>query len=262
VPAEYRLDDEQRAQVRDCLRRESIRLPSAEFGRFVADVEASVAHFRATRPEGTFRAAHDALRAMWLMAHDDDPPIGQLRARLTDLPPPARESIGRRAPIVLERLGIDIGSQPFGLPDQAFERLDAWARTADPGKLIAALRVLTAQGAQIVAGQSRGGGKRSRPRIEPQTMGAVRGAVSAERGGRPDAADAAKRRELVMHLAIDWARATGTPPKTGRGDQTGFGGLVHAVFGWLNLPDGTASHALRSYQAIQRRMLTRRAPPT
>jgi hypothetical protein len=262
VLTEHRLDDEQRAQVRDCLRRESIRLPPAEFGRFVADVEESVAHFRATPPEGTFRAGHDALRALWLMAHEDDPPIGQLRGRLTNLPPAAREYIGRRTPIVLKRLGIDIGTQPFGLPVQAFERLDAWARTADAGKLIAALRVLTAQGAQIVAGQSRGGGKRSRPRIEPQTMGAVRGAVSVERGGRPDAADAANRRELVMHLAIDWARATGAPPKSGRSDQTGFGGLVHSAFGWLNLPDGTASHALRTYWAIQRRLLTRRVPPT
>jgi hypothetical protein len=261
VLAEYRLDDEQRAQMRDCLRRESTRLSSAEFGRFVADVGESVASFRATPPEGPFRAAHDALRALWLMAHEDDPPIGQLRARLTDLPPAAREDVGRRAPIVLKRRGIDIGSQPFGLPAQAFERLDAWARTADAGKLIAALRVLTAQGAQIVTGQSRGSGKRSRPRIEPQTMGTVRGSISAKGGGRPDAADAANRRELVMHLAIDWARATGAPPKSGRSDQTGFGGLVHAVFGWLNLPDGTASHALRSYWAIQRRMLTRRVPP-
>jgi hypothetical protein len=50
-----------------------------------------------------------------------------------------------------------------------------------------------------------------------------------------------------MHLAIDWLTATEQTPRPGRGDQTGFGALVHHVFGWLGL--ATADQALRRYWA-------------
>jgi hypothetical protein len=50
-----------------------------------------------------------------------------------------------------------------------------------------------------------------------------------------------------MHLAMDWSHATGSPPKPRRSDNTGFGDLVHSVFQWLNLPEGSAAYALRQY---------------
>jgi hypothetical protein len=50
-----------------------------------------------------------------------------------------------------------------------------------------------------------------------------------------------------MHLAIDSLRATDELPKPGRSDEAGFGDLVHKVFQWLDLPDGSAGYALRRY---------------
>jgi hypothetical protein len=52
-----------------------------------------------------------------------------------------------------------------------------------------------------------------------------------------------------MHLALDWLTATCKPPKRRRSDKTGFGDLVHSVFQWLSLPEGTATYALRKYWA-------------
>ena len=273
----FRLDDEQRALVADCLRKEALSLPRDRLERFIGAIEASIAHFQATPSETTFRDAHDALRVLHTLATEDDPPIGQLKARLARLPPEARESIGRRAPTVMQRLGIDLGSPLGELPEHAFDRFLGWTTTPEavqlpepppplpkalaeriaaltgaeltepvsPPPLVTALRALLSNGARPVQGRSRGGGKRSGPRWEPVIMGEVRGAGTLRhRGGRPEEA---ARRELVMHLALDWLTATGKPPKQGRSDKTGFGDLAHRVFQWLGLPDGSAAHALRQY---------------
>src|SRR5262249_40569654 len=106
----FRLDEEQRARVGDCLKKEALSLPADCLERFIGSIEASIAHFRATPAEGSFRDAHDALRALRALADEDDPPIGQLKARLARLPAAARKYIGRRAPIVMRRLGVDLGS--------------------------------------------------------------------------------------------------------------------------------------------------------
>jgi hypothetical protein len=264
--------------VEDCLKKEALSLPRDRLERFIGDIEASIAHFRATPPEGSFRDAHDALRALRMLAHEDDPPIGQLKARLARLPPAAREYIGRRAPTVMRRLGIDLGSPAGELPVQVFDRFLAWTKTPEAVQrpepapplpkalaekiaaltgteltepvslppLVTALRVLTSNGARPVEGRSRGGGKRSGRRLEPVIMGEVRGAGTARhRGGRP----ANERHQtLVMHLALNWLTAIGEPPKPGRGDNAGFGDLVHSVFQWLELPD-SAANALRQYWA-------------
>ena len=131
----------------------------------------------------------------------------------------------------------------------------AWAENADGDKLVKALRVLAAEGAQIVVGRSRGCGKRSARRVEPMILGEVRGtAASKRKGGRPSE-DA--RHELVMHLAMDWLHATSQHPGTGRSGETGFGDLVHSVFQWLlNNEDGgseAATYALRRYWDTMRR---------
>jgi hypothetical protein len=52
-----------------------------------------------------------------------------------------------------------------------------------------------------------------------------------------------------MYLAMDWLTATGEPPKHGRSDNTAFGDLVHSVFQWLALPEGSAAYALPQFWA-------------
>jgi hypothetical protein len=271
-----RLDNEQRARVTVCLRKEALSLPPDRLEQFISGIEASIAHFRATPPEASFRDAHDALRALRTLAHEDDPPIGQLKARLARLPPEARASIGRRAPTVMRRLGFDLGSPAGELPEHAFNRFLRWTTTpeavqlpepppplpkalaeklaalagAEPVSLpplVTTLRVLSSHGARPVEGRSRGGGKRSAPRLEPMIMGEVRGAGTARhRGGRPTNE---RDQTLVMHLALDWLTATCKSPKRRRSDKTGFGDLVHSVFQWLSSPEGTATYALRKYWA-------------
>jgi len=257
-PPEYRLAEEQRAQVRDCLRKEQINLSQDQFERFVRNIEASIDRFLAATatPEGTSRKMHDALRALWKASHDDDPPIGQLRTRLQNLPKRAREYIGRRAPSVISRLfpGESIGDGSCALPERAYGWFLDWAMAADGSKLVTAVRVLSADGAGPVSGRSRSGRKRSRARIEPIIAGTKRGgSEQKDRGGRPDEA---ARRDLVMHLALDWSHATGAMPKPGRTNKTGFGDLVHSVFGWV-LPEqetfGAATYALRNYWEEMRR---------
>jgi hypothetical protein len=236
----YQLDDEQRARLRDCLGKAGITPPSREFDRFVRDVEDSISVYLTTKLSATLRENHDALRAVWRPAHEDDPPVGMLRARVNKLPKTALEYINRRALRVIPRL----------FPGETFENsafLD-WAEKAPGDKLVKALRVLAADGAQIVVGRSRGSGKRSSRRVEPMILGEVRGVGAKKReGGRPNR-DA--QRELVTNLALDWTSATGNAPERGRSDRTGFGDLVHSVFQWL-LPAeqtaGRANYALRQH---------------
>jgi len=102
--------------------------------------------------------------------------------------------------------------------------------------------VLSAEGARWVAGRSRGGGKRSAPRLEPM--------AARDRGGRPGNEG---HQDLVMHLAIDWLIATDKKPRPSRTDSNGFGDLVHCVFQWLNMPDGSATYALRQYWAATKK---------
>jgi hypothetical protein len=181
------------------------------------------------------------------LSHDEDPPIALLRARIQALPREAIESVDRRAPIVIARLFQD---------EPAVTEFRKWAISADPAKLLAATRVLSGSAGRFVKGRSRGRGKRSSIRLEPGIMGKFRGVpitVEAEsigserhRGGRPRAA---AHQHLVMHLAVDWLYATGKTPMPGRSDLTGFGDLVHSVFQWLSLPEGSATYALRRYWA-------------
>ena len=249
-PAKYLLDEEQRARVQDCLAKERAELPAHHFDRFVSDIEASIEHFLAAGPEGRSRAAHNALRALWKLAHEDDPPIGLLRARLRCLPAGAAEYIGRRAPRVISGLfpreTIEAGISD--LPQHAFGRFLNWASTANGRELVTALQVLAADGARIVAGRSRGQGKRSRVRVEPMIAGTVRGGLEPKhRGGRPGET---ARRDMVLYLALDWLRATGSPPSPGRSDNSGFGDLVHSVFQWLEISSEAAAYALRRYWSV------------
>lgn len=230
------LDPEQRARVRDCLNDEGLSLAKEQFELLIREVEDSIGDFLAEAPRGTFRDARDALRELWELSHDDDPPVAVLRARVKALPRVAIEYVDGRMPIVIEALFPD---------ERQVTGFQKWAATADPDKLIRVTQVISAEGAQMAPGRSRGAGKRSAPRPEPMIMDEVRGAGAVrDRGGRPDNN---LRLNLVLNLAMDWLAATGGPPRPGRSDKTGFGGLVHSVFQWLKLPEGAATHALRQH---------------
>jgi hypothetical protein len=244
--ASYWLDDEQRARVRDCLTKECLSLTQVHFAGLVRGIESSIGHFLATEPQGSFRDAHDALRQLWEWSHDEDPPIGLLRVRLSDLPNEAREYIGGRAPRVISALlGETIAAGPFESSERTYKRFLDWVRVADGSKLVRAIQVLSGDGGRIVEGRSRGPEKRSGPRVEPEIMGEVRGTGSVRhRGGRPTNE---RHQMLVVQLANDWLNGTGEPPKRGRSDGTGFGDLVHSVFQWLTLAEESAAYALRQY---------------
>jgi hypothetical protein len=206
----------------------------------VRDIEGSISQFLSVLPSATHRETHDALRSIWLLAHEDDPQIGLLRARIKRLPKSAIDYINRRAPRVIPKLFP-------GEPLQGGGFL-AWSEKANGGKLIHALRVLSADGGQIVDGRSRGRGKRSAPRVEPVIFGEARRAgTKAHKGGRPSEDT---RHELVMNLGLDWIRATDQMPEPGRSSETAFGDLVHGVFQWLDItkdPCEAATYALRRH---------------
>ena len=233
---EFLLDDEQRARVGDCLLKADLVLPAAAFEHFVRDIEGSILRFHVASPTATLREAHDALRSVWRLAHQDGPSIGLLRIRVKALPEGAIAYVNGRAKRLITRLF------PGDSADTGFL---AWAERADGEKLVRALQILTAEGGKL-ADRSRGRGKRSQSHLEPMIFGKVRGIGAKKcKGGRPSK-DA--QHELVMNLALDWTSATGNPPEPGRSDRTGFGDLAHSVFQWL-LPEeqaaGAASYALR-----------------
>jgi hypothetical protein len=232
--AEFSLDDEQRSIVRDCLKKAGVSTTGAKFENLVDKIEASVRLFRSMTPEPSFRQIHDALRALWLLAHDNDASPALIRARLSKLPAAALRYMDDRARHII----------PNFFPGHSIEDgFLAWAKAAKPQQLIEAVAVISAHGARVVFGRSRGGGKRSGRRLEPLILGEVRGGTDHRRqGGRPPAR---RRDQLVMHLALDWYTATEAMPKAGRSDRTGFGDLVHAVFDWNDEPG--AAQALRRY---------------
>jgi hypothetical protein len=242
--ADITLDGEQRRWVAAALRKV---LPDA--GTDTAEslyraIEASMAAWTRTYvATSTFRQAHDQQRELWHLAREPDPKVGLIRQRFAALPPNVIEQLEVRS----RRLWPSILGRP--LPPGG---LIAWGRHAQREELICGVQVLIGQGGQLVQGRLRPGGHRSTRRLEPLIDGVVRGVTPDVKhvwvNGRPPehAAD-----DLVMHLAIDWALATGAPPPPGRSDATPFGELVHHVFGWLNLDN--AGPAMRRYwEAVAR----------
>lgn len=92
------LDDAQRDWIVRALRQDGIAPTPACIARLLQAVAASMAAFAtAQRAARTHRERHDALRAIWQLAHEDDPPVGQIRALLPGLPPGALDAAGERA---------------------------------------------------------------------------------------------------------------------------------------------------------------------
>jgi len=221
----------------DCLRKEGIRLSHGAVKNLESKIELSIATFRKEKncPSGTHREAHDALRALWKLSHQDDTPVAQVRARLQALPDRAVEFIEMRARQVIPELC----RSSCGFLE--------WVKDAAPKTLVDAIRMVSADGAQSMS-RSRGGGKRSSASPEPIIIGQARGAGNcARKGGRPNH-DVQDR--LVMHLAIDWTIVSGAKLSPGRSDRTGFGDIVHSVFQWLD--EAAPDQALRRYwQAVK-----------
>jgi hypothetical protein len=243
----YLLGDEQRALVQGFLKKEELSLARGHFEQLVGGIETSIESFLSASVGGTFREAHDSLRQLYELSHDDDQPVAQLRARIKTLPRRAIDFIDGRAPIVSRRL---FRREP------PITRFQEWAIDADRERLIRMTQVLSAQGGRWVKGRNRGAGKRSNARWEPEIMGENRGSGTRDhRGGAPTNG---AELELIGFLAFDWQCATGNRPKPGRSDKTGFGDLVHSVFQWLCLPEGAATYALRRYWSA---LKMRKAPP-
>jgi hypothetical protein len=231
--------------------KERIRLPKERFVRFIRDIERSIDQFqRNAEGKGTFREAHDALRALCQRCNLEKPPIKVLRDEFKKLPRKAIESLALRARVAIPRLFDDetIADDVLDPRDRLAARLLAWVAGADDQMFAVALRALCSGGDLVVPGRSRGGGKRSRPRMEPKIMGVARGTdTHGSRDGNPTQ-DA--HHDLVMCLALDWLHATGQQPPKGRDDKRGFGDLVHSVFDWLVVtsdPRQAAMYALRRY---------------
>jgi hypothetical protein len=198
----------------------------------------------------THRKIHDALRQLFRLAEQRDAPVGQIRARLKELPQRVLADVEERA----ER------RWPIYFKEPAPSRpTTAWLADVPADKLLEILPPSISNGGMIVPGRGRGSGRRSPPHYEPMIRGVVRGSQPSSRsataeemadtcaatlnaGGRPRDDDAL---ELISFLAMDWALATEERPMPGRSDTTPFGDLVHQVFGWLGLPDATG--ALRRY---------------
>ena len=249
------LDDEQKNWLSTCLKKAGYTLGGEPFNKYVIAIEASINAFCAEweEPKLTFREKHDELRELWLLAYDDDPPVAQIRARIQRLSAPAMAEIDRLIWQVIPKLfepwpaltrGSSPKTEPFAEEVLREGGFRAWAAVADGEHLVQAVQLLAGSGAVIVPGKSLGGGKRSRPRIEPFVMGEARGMPEHKhKGGRPSDSD--PRLVLIGHLAHEWENATGRFPERGRSDHMGFGELVHLVFQWLGEPG--AEYALRRF---------------
>lgn len=252
------LDSEQRALIRDVVRRAGVHPASAVSHRLAGAIANSMRQYWEEQSRtATRRRSHDALRQLYYLADADCPAIGLIRALIQKLPGPAMDALSDRATNAWTRV----------FPEEVFpENLRTWAKKAPKEKLLELIRSFAAAGGAVVPGRSRGGGQRSRSRLEPLILGTVRGAQTPSitegalsktssqhrktplRGnGRPQAK---ALDDLVMLLACDWLHATGRMPEHGRSDHTPFGALVHHVFAWLGLDKrNQASQALRRYWA-------------
>jgi hypothetical protein len=167
-----RFDEEQRDQVRDCVR-QSVRLSDKQLDAFVATLEISIEQFRKLSYGENFRNAHDALRQLWFHCNEDDPIPSIIRKGVLALPPMALEYLDRR----FQRLCPQLAAN---------SKFQEWVGRLNQYEL-PELQFIVAEGLRPVKGRSRGRGKQSEPHLEPIIMGVARGAGESEQtGGRPN----------------------------------------------------------------------------
>ena len=244
---EVSLDADQFDDIRRILKRADITsLDTAK--TLLRDVAMTMSAYGAENAESngamTFREKHDSLRKLWRLAEQPDPPIGQIRARLKELPAELAADIEERAE---RRWSVYFEEPAPATPTKG------WLADLPKDKFVKIVPPSISYGGMMVPGRGRGSGQRSKPQYEPMILGVVRGSRPSLRSatderseydgianGRPRD-DAAL--QLISFLAMDWTKATEQCP--GRSDKTPFGDLVHQIFGWLGLSDATG--ALRRY---------------
>jgi hypothetical protein len=232
------LDDEQKRQISDCLRKSSIDLATPQRLKLVERIEASIKKYMTSVPELTPGAVRKELETIYSLAEQADPPIGQIRSLVSKLSPQATDHIETRGEIVFPNL----------FPNYPYSGdFKLWATDLPGLVLVDAVRMIVSTGGQLVQGRSRGEGRRSRAHCAPRILGTVKGSSDdTRRSGRPEKW---LEFELVMHLASDWAISTEQFPDLRRSDHSGFGDLVHSVFQWCCLSEGEATYSLRRYKA-------------
>ena len=246
------MDEEQRDCLTRCLRKSGAKVSSEDIEHFLGRAARAMSTFLRDEQEYamTDREVHDALRDLCKLASESDPPLGQIRARIKVFPEQIVRQFDRLAPEQIPKYYEDVRNELMPASEEQALRAGGfreWAQVADGWALVWAVETLTTTGVSIVSGRSRGGGKRSRARIEPDILGVARGAGDrASAGGRPPDSDFALG--LIGGLAEAWKHATGTYPPSGRSDAPGFGELVYSVFQWLDR-DGQAEYALRRFWA-------------
>ena len=240
------LNSERVQLIEDCLREEGFRFKpdgsnklqsDIEKDKFLSDLERVIDSYIA---ETTFREAHDQLQKLWELCAEDDPVPVLIRRHV--------EILCRRAVDYVNRRFENLKTTFFVIPPPQTDFRE-WAKTASKEELVQVCRIVSAEGAKIIRGRSRGTGKRSSPQLVPMIMGVTRGDGTGSRfGGRPN--NSAKV-NLVMQLGLSWLHATEIKPKAGRSNNTGFGMMVALIFDWLGLldeeKDENSIHALRQY---------------
>jgi hypothetical protein len=252
-PDQSEIEEEKRAIICGVLKQAGIEPTKEIVEHLIGSVQVSLTAFRRAASRSTSRECHDAIRALLRLTEAEDPPLGVIRKRVTELPVVAIAEAVARARRLWSRV----------FPGQKLESgfdFVAWSQTAPVADLLEAIQTFFSDGGTIVRGRARPGGKRSKSGLEPLILGRARGAASPSLAkaepptgrsenqppspsiGRPRASGADK---LVMYLAMDWHLVTGLEPQPGRSDQSAFGAFVHHVFSWLGIE--TAEQSLRRY---------------
>jgi hypothetical protein len=87
-PEDVRLDDKQRDCLKRCLRRSTTHVSNIKLKMLETAVAGAMRTFLddTTQIAMTYRQSHDAIRELWQLASEADPPMGQIRARIKASP--------------------------------------------------------------------------------------------------------------------------------------------------------------------------------
>ena len=150
-----------------------------------------------------------------------------------------------------------------------------WADCATEEALAKALVRCCSDGRHFIEGRNRPGDNQSKGKFEPIILGAAEGATGKKAVRVPmkyadPCFEPVRQRsnagrstidaevELIMHLANDWYRVTGTFETGGRSDHSPMVEFITSVFRWAGIKN--AENALRAYWAELKARKARSAP--
>ncbi len=185
-------DEVSRAFDADCMKRlvEMCKLPStADLSRFEEGVREAARTFARDAREPNVNQVHDEIAVLWKAVDPAKPPQWETMAiALEGLSPRTRETLAARGSGL--RVAILLPApESLRVPERREPARDAIVR-------------LVSYGREFVEGRSRGGGKRSRPRVEPVLF-------APEKETSPPRQN--PERMFVMRLQHAWFDATGKP---------------------------------------------------